>query len=258
VATGFLTEADTFQQTRPAMDTEQKFGNGPDLRDVTEPPGPSAAVGSIIQRTLTLDGPAAQALDGSPSPERLFLDARTTRVATHSPEPGASALQRTPAFPGSVPIRTARYPVAADLPGTGGHPVVHSAGQSPVVLTLAPTAEPVLDGLTREGQDFNSAVQRDSLPGSPDPAAPPADAPVTAPPGVSSAPPTVEANREEPPAGPAPPASERSAGAAGVPGAATPDQLEELAKRLAGPLIRRIKAEMLLDRERRGLRTDSN
>jgi hypothetical protein len=43
-----------------------------------------------------------------------------------------------------------------------------------------------------------------------------------------------------------------------VPGAATPDQLEELAKRLAGPLIRRIKAEMLLDRERRGLRTDSN
>ncbi|WP_456505520.1 hypothetical protein [Arthrobacter sp. UYCu723] len=40
--------------------------------------------------------------------------------------------------------------------------------------------------------------------------------------------------------------------------AATPEQLEDLAKRLAGPLIRRIKAEMLLDRERRGLRTDAN
>ena len=40
--------------------------------------------------------------------------------------------------------------------------------------------------------------------------------------------------------------------------AATPEQLEELAKRLTGPLIRRIKAEMLLDRERRGLRTDMN
>ncbi|GAA1769330.1 hypothetical protein GCM10009712_16650 [Pseudarthrobacter sulfonivorans] len=40
--------------------------------------------------------------------------------------------------------------------------------------------------------------------------------------------------------------------------AATPEQLEELAKRLTGPLIRRIKAEMLLDRERRGLRTDVN
>lgn len=39
---------------------------------------------------------------------------------------------------------------------------------------------------------------------------------------------------------------------------ASPEQLEELAKRLTGPLIRRIKAEMLLDRERRGLRTDMN
>ena len=46
--------------------------------------------------------------------------------------------------------------------------------------------------------------------------------------------------------------------ASGIPGGATPEQLEELAKRLAGPLIRRIKAEMLLDRERRGLRTDTN
>jgi hypothetical protein len=47
------------------------------------------------------------------------------------------------------------------------------------------------------------------------------------------------------------------ANAGGAP-AATPEQLEELAKRLTGPLIRRIKAEMLLDRERRGLRTDVN
>jgi hypothetical protein len=45
---------------------------------------------------------------------------------------------------------------------------------------------------------------------------------------------------------------------AGAAGTATPEQLEDLAKRLAGPLIRRIKAEMLLDRERRGLRTDAN
>ena len=50
----------------------------------------------------------------------------------------------------------------------------------------------------------------------------------------------------------------RGATASGIPAGATPEQLEELAKRLAGPLIRRIKAEMLLDRERRGLRTDVN
>jgi hypothetical protein len=66
---------------------------------------------------------------------------------------------------------------------------------------------------------------------------------------------------ETPPAA-APPAGAPAAGASGAPGAAggaaaqTPEQLEELARRLVGPLTRRLKAEMLLDRERRGLRTD--
>jgi hypothetical protein len=40
-------------------------------------------------------------------------------------------------------------------------------------------------------------------------------------------------------------------------GAPSPAQLEELARRLVAPLSRRLKAEMLLDRERRGLRTDT-
>jgi hypothetical protein len=133
--------------------------------------------------------------------------------------------------------------------------MVHSAAQNPVVLTLAPAAEPVVDGLGNAGQALNGAIQRDGLPGTPDAAAPPEAAPAPAPPEVSSA---AETDRHESPAGPAPAAPERSAGAAGPPSAATPDQLEELAKRLAGPLIRRIKAEMLLDRERRGLRTDPN
>jgi hypothetical protein len=115
-----------------------------------------------------------------------------------------------------------------------------------------------MDGRTTQGQEFNGTVQRDSLPGAPDAAASPAAAPAASPPEVSGASPAAEADREEPSAEPAVPAPERPAGAPGVPGAATPDQLEELAKRLAGPLIRRIKAEMLLDRERRGLRTDSN
>jgi hypothetical protein len=34
------------------------------------------------------------------------------------------------------------------------------------------------------------------------------------------------------------------------------EQVDELAKRLVGPIVRRIKADMLLDRERRGLRID--
>jgi hypothetical protein len=39
--------------------------------------------------------------------------------------------------------------------------------------------------------------------------------------------------------------------------APNPEQLEDLARRLVAPLARRLKAEMLLDRERRGLRTDA-
>ena len=243
--------AGTAHQTGPAPQTEPEYGGGPDPRGVTEPPGASAAVGSVIQRTLTQDTPAAHAPDGSPSPGMPF---RADLAARPWPGSGAQALQRMPAFPGSVPVRAARYPVPAGFPGTAGQPVVQSAAQYPVALTLAPAAEPAKDGPASQGQDLNGAVQRDILPGSPGTAAPPAAAPVTAP-EVSS---TVEANRDEPPAGPAAPAPERSAGTPGVAGAATPDQLEELAKRLAGPLIRRIKAEMLLDRERRGLRTDSN
>jgi hypothetical protein len=51
---------------------------------------------------------------------------------------------------------------------------------------------------------------------------------------------------------------ETQAAPGGGPAAATsPEQLEELARRLVGPLTRRLTAQMLLDRERRGHRTDS-
>jgi hypothetical protein len=55
-------------------------------------------------------------------------------------------------------------------------------------------------------------------------------------------------------------------GPAGAPGggsaaaggdASAPEQVEALAQRLLQPLLRRIRAELLLDRERRGLRTDT-
>ncbi len=62
----------------------------------------------------------------------------------------------------------------------------------------------------------------------------------------------------EPPVAETPPESARSVTA---PPAATDqgmsqEQVDELADRLVGPIVRRIKADMLLDRERRGLRID--
>jgi len=50
----------------------------------------------------------------------------------------------------------------------------------------------------------------------------------------------------------APPAA---GGAASV-DASSPEAIEKLAQRLYGPLVRRLKAELLLDRERRGIRID--
>ncbi|WP_219816669.1 hypothetical protein [Arthrobacter sp. ZGTC131] len=251
MSTDFPPESGTGYQTGPARQTEPEYGGGPDLPGVSEPPTSSAAVGRVIQRTLTLGRPAAQAADGSPARIPFGAD----RAAMPWPGSSSHALQRMPAFPGSVPVRAASYPATAALAGAADQGVVHPAAQDPVTLTLAaPMQQPAMDGLASQDQDFNVAVQRDSLPGAPDAAARPEAAPVTAPEASSA----VEANRDESPAGPAAPASGRSMGAPGTAGAATPDQLEELAKRLAGPLIRRIKAEMLLDRERRGLRTDSN
>ncbi|GAA1061619.1 hypothetical protein [Agromyces bracchium] len=47
-----------------------------------------------------------------------------------------------------------------------------------------------------------------------------------------------------------------AAGAALGAGATGPGEVEQLVRRLYGPLVRRIKAELLLDRERRGIRID--
>lgn len=68
------------------------------------------------------------------------------------------------------------------------------------------------------------------------------------------------------PPGPVPTAAESGpTSAASVPAPApaadeemSEEQVDELAKRLVGPIVRRIKADMLLDRERRGLRIDAS
>jgi hypothetical protein len=209
----------------------------PPLGDLGEKPGPSAAVGSVVQQEQPL---------------------------------AVQPLQRTVNLAGAIPARASHPPSQLRPRGTTGDGVVDSRTQDPVVLTLAaPMAAPMTGEWASHG--LTGSVQRLSLPEEPEAAAPAATGPGTAP-AVHSAPSSpVEASGQAPaggtelpevsalPEGTAPRAKEPSTVAAPGPlGAATPDQLEELAKRLAGPIIRRIKAEMLLDRERRGLRTDPN
>jgi hypothetical protein len=195
-----------------------------------EKPGPIAAVGSLIQQEQPL---------------------------------AVQPLQRTVNLTGAIPARASHSPSLLHPRGTGGDGVVDSRTQDPVILTLAaPVPRP---GGPGQAQDYNDTVQRLSLPEAAEATVPPVTGQVSTPPEFSSPSSPAEARSQAPAGSTAAaedgtaPATERSTAAAPGPlGAATPDQLEELAKRLAGPIIRRIKAEMLLDRERRGLRTDSN
>ena len=47
-----------------------------------------------------------------------------------------------------------------------------------------------------------------------------------------------------------------AAGGGGASTSSGPENVEQLVRKLYGPLVRRIKAELLLDRERRGIRID--
>lgn len=265
-SSAFFTDAGAGDQPEAAASSDTGYGGEPLSADAAEAPGSSAAVGSSIQRTLALNGPAPAPGAGSPA---VGISFSTKHVANGAPEEGAPlaggrTLQRFAAFPVSAPLPQAFPPVPADLRGAVGHPAVDSRSPDPVVLTLA-TPTPSTGPDPRTGELMNHTYGRDTtvqrVNGSdvPEALSPVAGGTAVAP--VEFFPPSsaVEANGVPPPAGDAPPGAERpTAGAPGSPDTATPDQLEELAKRLAGPIIRRIKAEMLLDRERRGLRTDSN
>lgn len=246
-----------------------------------EPPEVTAAVGRSIQRTLAPEG-AASAAGGVPRPSSDSWRKAALVSAAAGPTAqvggrGAVNVQRSAASSSASP-----HPVRPDREGS-----VLGAGTDPgAAFPEATNVAPTLDNLSgpavlalalhpasRTGGPStapgDAAVQRDaaasaagSMAGVPAQGAGSAEGPSTAASQDSlDAGASVQADAGSPPDRADQPVTGAAANgpagkqAAGAP-AATPEQLEELAKRLTGPLIRRIKAEMLLDRERRGLRTD--
>ena len=69
----------------------------------------------------------------------------------------------------------------------------------------------------------------------------------------------VVARALDPAAADAAPAAATGSASGGAPGGAAPggEDVEALAQRLFPPMLRRLKNEFLLDRERRGMRTDA-
>jgi hypothetical protein len=247
------------------------FGDGPDAS-----PEASAAVGRVIQRTLSVAGtgsaesPVHRPPAGAMYRTEMLAGART--AAAQSDGPRAASLQRLSTPPATGPGRAGGpAPAPADrsgvlanaaLPAFPAGPGFHagfgpgSETPPPAVLSLAaPPERAKADDVLQRDLAFSAFDSSAAARGASGLGAGMSEA--------SDAAPSSPADAGTNPAGPGqqgPEATGRGGAGtqAGAAGTATPEQLEDLAKRLAGPLIRRIKAEMLLDRERRGLRTDAN
>lgn len=240
-----------------------------------EPHQATAAVGRSIQRTLAPEAPASapgggpwSAPDSWRPAELIPAAARPTAQASGR---GPINLQRSPALSPAFPSPAEPSDRSTDF-GSGAVTGAASTAPSNVAPTLDNPSEPAVLALALQPVSRTggySTVQREAA----DPAAgsragfPARGAGSVGGPSAAASQDSLDAGASvqtevgSPPGGADQPgpgaATNASAGKqpAGAP-AVTPEQLEDLAKRLTGPLIRRIKAEMLLDRERRGLRTD--
>ncbi|MDQ0821178.1 hypothetical protein QFZ79_003552 [Arthrobacter sp. V4I6] len=238
-------------------------------------PAPSVAVGKAIQRTIALPGNGTAETSAWPASGPLARTATGTAMPDPTPTgprtPSVS-LQRSGASITAVPetTRSTDSPWAPESGFAMPAPAVFLAGPAATVTESRPAiSRPLTLGLAAaasadRGHNQN-VLQRDAEIPPPDSATAvpaPVIPPTSAPEGADGG--AAVQGAEPVTAGPGLPgqasagAAPAGATAAGNAAQASPEQLEELAKRLAGPLIRRIKAEMLLDRERRGLRTDAN
>jgi hypothetical protein len=163
--------------------------------------------------------------------------------------PGAGpAVQRAVAV---APARTApSVPglVHAPVPtaGSPGSPALGHGSRRSVTPDRTIAADPVL------ALPVQRAVQIDELSTTP-------AAPDTAAPGATATDPAPTTSAQDAAAGGTPGAGD-SAGApaaAGGAGGATSEDMDALARKLVEPLTRRLRAEMLIERERRGVRSDA-
>jgi hypothetical protein len=172
-----------------------------------------------------------------------------------APWPPQAPIQMPAGTPGSLtsmpplPSLPADLPSAQDAPGVSALPEP-AAPAMPMPMPVA-TARALVAAVTGGPRaDGATSAPADGIPATPPPVASPDEA---APPATSAAGTDIGA---APPVGAAPAGATAAAG--GAPGAASsPQQLDELARRLYDPLASRLRAELLLDRERRGLRTDA-
>ncbi len=249
-------------------------GPQPRLPEPVDRPKPGDAPWSAHPQFVTRTNGAAAHGRGNQSTLTLPRVQRATQITGHPGPPtvqrlpGLSTLPRTlpdrpslPAGPPRLPGALTRPPaglpdslpsVPADLPWALGAPAIRSEvvpdpGRLPMPVSSARAlvaavagASPADSGTPPMAAGIPTAAPIAGAPADTAPEGPPAPAP-----GVAAGP--------TPPVGP--PATTGAVPALGA--VTTPQQLDELARRLYGPLAASLRAELLLDRERRGLRTDA-
>ena len=249
----------------PALDRTRSSAasRSPDARPSERPTATGTVqriTGSWMPSTPHSRGPDGSApLIGHPATAGLLVASRTVQRTSGREVPAGGRDATTGPFT-TEPARTATVFASIETPGAAPRARTGSAG----FPTSATFPRPATPGTAR--QAVQSTVQR-SLPTAQRVAPTSADrldAQVPEPRAVDQ--PEVQRSESGPvPSAPAEPtpAPAPSAAAPGSPGAtattgpATPEQLDELARRLVGPLTRQLKANLLLDRERRGQRTDA-
>jgi hypothetical protein len=213
------------------------------------PGGAVASAAATLQRSSALPRPAdgsatMTAVAGVPafrSSPQLSTTASRREATSVQRAPGAADEPSPTADPGGGFRQRFDVPAGA-VPAT--LQLVHAPSRPlPSVAVAASPSSGVSTPQQNTGSDLVQRAAEEDAPASAEPA----------PSEPAGEPPAPEADGApvQPPAAPA-----ASAAPAAVGATATSEQIEALADRLLGPLTRRLKAEMLLDRERRGVRTD--
>ena len=205
------------------------------------PPAPTAVNGGFAGPSVLPSDVSAPAPGGGPTGPAAALPVSVSRAATLPTTPAVTSSIGPAATPSIGPSVTASVTPTisrstAPAPAPGVLPLARSATPDLPVQTAAVGApEPGLvdvSGHSAPWPDASSALDTGQV---------------------------VVARALDPAAADAAPAAATGSASGGAPGGAAPggEDVEALAQRLFPPMLRRLKNEFLLDRERRGMRTDA-
>jgi hypothetical protein len=272
-----LTSPSASPDGSPQPDAATAPWGAPIVQEAVAPPVVVATLGALpLQRSAD-----ARARRSAPAVQRSLLDTGLDALRQSAPavrsQPSPAIPAMSTGLPGMPTIPVGGMPRLPDLPtanapGATGAPTMPSLQSTPG--RPAPPDLPSPSTLPRGADDFVVPATMPALPAPPGlgaPSAPRLPLPVAQampaasalpdstalqamPQTPSDAPASSPPSAQEPPT-PAP-SPQPTADGHGAASAMSAAEVDDLARRLTTPLLRRLRAQLLLDRERLGVRTD--